>query len=172
MSIQPRVGIWMAGISTLQDCHLWAAAMSFLMSQTVSDKLLQPDMAFLVAVFLQGQPLHQIASVLLYDSQCLAIRSHCVISLECSSCWALCAGARAEPLIFEGAPCLGKDLSLPIWTFSARAGSTAGSAPAVISLSQPKVKSDAMKISPGAGIHLPASLLAPRVIPEGVCATQ
>ena len=65
MSMQPRVGIWMAGISTLQDCHLWAAAMSFLMSHTSSDKLLQTDMAFLVAVFLQGQPLHQVASELL-----------------------------------------------------------------------------------------------------------
>ena len=65
MSMQPRVGIWMAGISTLEDCHLWAAAMSFLMSQTSSDKLLQTDMAFLVAVFLQGQPLHQVVSELL-----------------------------------------------------------------------------------------------------------
>ena len=75
-------------------------------------------------------------------------------------------------MIFEGAPCLGEDLSLPIWAFSARARSTGGRAPAVISLSQPKVKPDAMKLSPGAGIHLPASLLALRVVPQGVCATQ
>ena len=164
MSVQPRVGIWMAGISTLQDCHLWAAAMSFLMSHTVSDKLLQPDMAFLVAVFLQGQPLHQVASVLLYDSQFLAIRSQRSIFSESSSCWAHCAGAEAEPLIFEGAPSSGKDLSLPIWAFSARARIAAGRAPAVVSLSQPKVKPDAMKLSSGAGIHLPAFLLAPRVV--------
>ena len=63
-------------------------------------------------------------------------------------------------------------MSLPIWAFSARARSTAGRAPVVVSLSQPKVKPDAMKLSPGAGIHLPASLLAARVIPQGVCATQ
>ena len=91
----------------------------------------------------------------------LAVRSQCKLFSKFPSCWAHCAGAGAEPLIFEGAPCLGKDLSLPIWAFSARARSTAGSAPAAVSLSQPKVKP-----------NLPASLLAPRVILQGVCATQ
>ena len=42
----------------------------------------------------------------------------------------------------------------------------------MVSLSQPKVKPDAMKLSPGAGIHLPAFLLAPSVVLQGVCVTQ
>ena len=80
MSMQPCVGIWVAGISSLHDCHLWAAAMSFLMGHTVSERLLQPDMAFLVAVFLQGQLLRQPAPALLCDSRILTIRSHYAIS--------------------------------------------------------------------------------------------
>ena len=55
-------------------------------------------------------------------------------------------------MIFEAVPSLGEDLRLPIWAFSARAKNTAGRAPAVVSLSQPKVKSDAMELSPGEAI--------------------
>ena len=52
--LQPSVGIWISGILSLQDAHLWAAGMAFLLSRASIEKALQPDMAFLVVVFMPG----------------------------------------------------------------------------------------------------------------------
>lgn len=53
--LQPCVGVWMAGLGDLSDPHLWAACMQFLLSKSIKDKVLQPDMAFLVALLPPGK---------------------------------------------------------------------------------------------------------------------
>ena len=57
------MGIWMAGVRELQHAHTWAAGMRFLLSTSIADKALQPDMAFLVAVFSPGMPLQHLVPV-------------------------------------------------------------------------------------------------------------
>ena len=57
------MGIWMAGVRKLQHAHTWAAAMRFLLSRCIADKALQPDMAFLVAIFSPGMPLQHLVPV-------------------------------------------------------------------------------------------------------------
>ena len=52
--MQPCVGIWISGILSLQDSHLWAACMDFLLSRLDMEKALQSDMAFLVIAFMPG----------------------------------------------------------------------------------------------------------------------
>lgn len=52
--LQPRVGIWISGILSLQDSHLWAAGMEYLLSRAGIEKALQPDMAFLIVIFTPG----------------------------------------------------------------------------------------------------------------------
>lgn len=63
VGLQPCVGIWMAGVRKLQHAHTWAAGMRFLLSTSIADKALQPDMAFLVAVFSPGMPLQHLVPV-------------------------------------------------------------------------------------------------------------
>lgn len=52
--LQPCVGIWILGIQSLQDSHLWAAGMGFLLGRADMEKALQPDVAFLIVVFVPG----------------------------------------------------------------------------------------------------------------------
>ena len=63
VGLQPCMGIWMAGVSVLQQAHTWAAAMRFVLSRSIADKALQPDMAFLVAIFSPGMPLQHLVPV-------------------------------------------------------------------------------------------------------------
>ncbi len=52
----PVVGLWMSGVRSVRDPHVWAACMRFLLSAQLQDKAIQPDLAFLVLVYAPGAP--------------------------------------------------------------------------------------------------------------------
>ncbi len=51
----PMVGVWVFGVRSVRDAHVWAACIRFLLSADLQDKALQPDMAFLVLVYAPGK---------------------------------------------------------------------------------------------------------------------
>ncbi|CAL8460710.1 g241 [Coccomyxa elongata] len=51
----PVVGVWVSGVRSVRDAHVWAACIRFLLSADLQDKALQPDMAFLVLVYAPGE---------------------------------------------------------------------------------------------------------------------
>ncbi len=59
------------------------------------------------------------------------------------------AGVESQVSVFEAVPVLHDGLSLPVWTFSARARHAPGGAPAVIPLSQPKLAPNSMCVNTG-----------------------
>jgi hypothetical protein len=46
----------MSAMGDVQHAHIWAAGMRFLLSKSIADKALQPDMAFLVAIINPSMP--------------------------------------------------------------------------------------------------------------------
>ena len=50
----PSVGIWLSGVTGPDDPAVWAAAISFLATSQLQEKLLTPDKAFLVLLYTAG----------------------------------------------------------------------------------------------------------------------
>lgn len=50
----PVVGVWLSGVRSVRDPHVWAACIRFLLSAHLLDKAIQPDLAFLVLVYAFG----------------------------------------------------------------------------------------------------------------------
>ncbi|KAK9839583.1 hypothetical protein WJX84_011274 [Apatococcus fuscideae] len=51
----PSVGIWLSGVTGPDDPAVWAAAISFLATSQLQEKLLTPDKAFLVLLYTAEQ---------------------------------------------------------------------------------------------------------------------
>ena len=51
----PLVGVWVAGVASAGDAHVWAACLRFLLSSPPPDRVVLPDGSFLVLIYSAGE---------------------------------------------------------------------------------------------------------------------
>ena len=149
--LQPCVGIWISGILSLQDSHLWAAGMEFLLSTRGVGKALQPDMAFLVILILPGTVLPGFSVLPTHHAECKreGEAKHTILLHVLKPYHGVLYIVAGSEVVYEAAPQLLDTLRLPVWAFSARAKHAPGNAPAVVCLRQFKLLADGVVLDTG-----------------------
>ena len=49
------VGVWVAGVASARDAHVWGACMRFLLAGVLTDKVMLHDGSFLVLIYSAGE---------------------------------------------------------------------------------------------------------------------
>ena len=149
--LQPCVGVWISGILSLQDSHLWAACMGFLLSGPGIEKALQPDMAFLVILIMPGTVLPGFSVLPTYHAECKreGEAKHIILLHVLKLHHGVLFIVAGSEVVYEAVPQLLDTLRLPVWAFSARAKHAPGGAPAVVRLRQPKLLADGVVLDTG-----------------------